>query len=110
MTKENPLNPRGTALEEEHFRKQDADLIARLKKLDGAITKFVAQHWKADSGITGVVSAGGAIKVYVTDLAAAGKLPATFDGFNVTVYQNLDEAGEKVIVRDGKGKVVGAQG
>jgi hypothetical protein len=43
-------------------------------------------------------------------LATAAKLPATFDGFNVTVYQNLGDAGEKVIVRDGKGKVVGAQG
>jgi len=78
--------------------------------LDEAVDEFAKQYKKRGSGISSVSNRTHSIKVIISKLEIASKLPGTFNGFPVNVWQDLGPAGEKAIIRDTSGKVVGYQG
>lgn len=78
--------------------------------LDKAVEQFSRQYLKPGSGVSSVSKGQQSIRVCVSTASIAGQLPATFKGYPVHVYQDLGPAGEKAIIRDSDGKVVGSQG
>ncbi len=75
------------------------------------VQNFISTHMKAGSGIVAVRKGQHGIVVVVAKATDAEKLPATFVGVRVDCVQDLGHpVGEKAIIRDAAGKIVGMQG